>query len=92
VDIDGIRAVETAEENYVELNRQTVRRQLAELSSTFQAQATAMAGPLADEQHDAIREQHRQLGGDPAFEAFERKTVRSCYAPTPRPSRLSAPK
>ncbi|SFB58330.1 Pimeloyl-ACP methyl ester carboxylesterase [Amycolatopsis marina] len=75
VDIDGIRAVETAEENYIGADRKTIRRQLTELSSTFQAQATAMAGPLTDEQHAAMREHHRQLGGDVAVEAFERNVM-----------------
>ncbi|GLY63934.1 alpha/beta fold hydrolase [Amycolatopsis taiwanensis] len=75
VDIDGIRAVETAPENYIGGDPQTIRRQLAELSSAFQAQATTMAGPLSDEHYTAMREQQRQLGGDIAAEAFDRNMV-----------------
>jgi pimeloyl-ACP methyl ester carboxylesterase len=75
VNLDGLRAVETADEHYVGADPETLHRQRTELSATFQAQAAAMAGPITDEQLTAMREQYRQLGGDIAAEAFDRNTI-----------------
>lgn len=72
MNLDGIRAIETTPENYPGLAPEITRAQLAELSATFEAQATAMAAPLSDQQHQATREQHRQLGGQSAVDMFER--------------------
>ncbi len=72
VNIDGIRAVETTEENYVGLEPDTAGRLRAELSAVFDAQAAAMAQPITAVQYEAMRDQQRQFGGDAAVEQFER--------------------
>lgn len=72
VDLDGIRTIETDLENYVGLDVETARRQRDELTEVFEAQARAMAAPLADEQYEAMRRQNRQLGGASKVEMLDR--------------------
>jgi pimeloyl-ACP methyl ester carboxylesterase len=82
VDLDGTRAVETTPENYPGLDSSVAAAQLAELTSTFEAQAKAMAGPLADEALAAMREQFAGRGGPEAVERLERNLLRTADGET----------
>lgn len=90
VDIDGIRAVETADAHYVGLEPAAAGRLRAELSAVFDAQAAAMAQPLTDPRYEAMRERHRQFGGDAAVARFERNLTAADGARSMRPDAATA--
>lgn len=90
VDIDGIRAVVTAEENYPGLAPGIASRLRAELSAAFEAQAAVMAQPITDAQYEAMREQQWQLGGEAAVEQFERNLFATNGTRSMRPSAAAA--
>lgn len=83
VNFDGHRGAETHPDNYVGMDPAQLAADLARLSELFTGQAHAMGQPLAPEQVEAMRNQHRAQAADlvlteeQAVEIFDRNlTVR----------------